>query len=152
MAQRWPSFVVTAREGQRVVWEGTLDPVQRRYRLRIDYEAPYAVEVFTVLHIQPRVQVLSPVLERHPEFEEGPIPHVYFNRNAPTLPFLCLFDPYRGEWSPEDLIAETTVPWAARYLYFYEGWLTTGKWLGGGRHPTALEREGLRDGKTLTTA
>jgi len=42
------------------------------------------------------------------------------------LPYLCLFDPFNGEWTPSDLLAETTVPWTARYLYFYEGWLLTG--------------------------
>ena len=30
------------------------------------------------------------------------------------------------------LLAKTTVPWASRWLYYYELWLVTGKWLGGG--------------------
>jgi len=139
MATRWPSFAVVAKEGRRVIWEGPLHPVQRRYRVRIGYELPLAIERFTILDVQPRVQVLSPRLEQHPEFEEGPTPHVYVNKSDNTLPFLCLFDPYSGEWSPSDLIAETTLPWTSRYLYFYEGWLVTGKWLGGGRHPTGEE-------------
>ncbi|THD34554.1 MAG: hypothetical protein E7773_14990 [Sphingomonas sp.] len=139
MADRWPSFAVTAQDGRRVEWEGTLEPVQRRYRVRIGYQLPYAIEMFTIVEVQPRVQVLAPKLERHPEFEEGPVPHVYGNPQDRSLPFLCLFDPYSGEWSPGDLIAATTVPWTSRYLYFYEGWLVTGKWLGGGRHPTDEE-------------
>jgi hypothetical protein len=139
MSARWPSFAVVAKEGRRVIWDGTLDPIQRRYHVRIGYQAPLAIERFSILNVQPRVQVLSPRLERHPGFEEGPTPHVYLNKSDETLPFLCLFDPYSGEWSPGDLIADTTVPWTARYLYFYEGWLVTGKWLGGGRHPTDEE-------------
>jgi hypothetical protein len=139
MAERWPSFAVVAREGRGAVWEGTLAPIQKRYRVRMSYTVPSAVELFSIVNAQPRVQVLGPVLERHPEFDEGPVPHVYHNRRDVALPFLCLFDPYSGEWSPDDLLADTTVHWAARYLYFYEGWLVTGKWLGGGRHPTAEE-------------
>jgi hypothetical protein len=32
-------------------------------------------------------------------------------------------------------IADTIVPWAALWLVFYEYWLATGLWLGGGEHP-----------------
>jgi hypothetical protein len=96
-----------------------------------------------------RIQVLSPLLERHPSYEEGPIPHVYVNRADQSLPYLCLFDPFNGEWTPSDLLAETTVPWAARYLYFYEGWLLTGKWSGGGRHPTQEELDGTQRPKAI---
>ena len=144
MRDRWPTFKVVEQAGRRGVWEGTLDPVKRRYRVRIAYTAPFAIEMFSIIDVQPRVQVLSPKLERHAEFDEGPTPHVYASKADPTLPFLCLFDPYSGEWSPSDTIAATTVPWTARYLFFYEGWLVTGRWLGGGRHPTEKELLGDR--------
>ena len=73
----------------------------------------------------------------NPEFdalEEAPLPHVYFDDKDITLSPLCLFDPDANEWSHEDLIAETTVPWAADWLACYEGWLASGRWHGGGRH------------------
>lgn len=148
MAERWPSFALVAKEGRSAVWEGTLTPVRKRYRIRMGYTVPLAIENFSILDIQPRVQVTGPVLERHPEFDEGPVPHIYHNSKNVALPYLCLFDPYNGEWSPCDLLANTTVPWTARYLYFYEGWLVTGKWLGGGRHPTR-EELGHGDGKSI---
>ncbi len=47
---------------------------------------------------------------------------------------LCLF--YKGEWTPMKKIGETIIPWTAKWLYFYEAWEVTGKWLGGGIHPT----------------
>jgi hypothetical protein len=142
MAARWPTFAVTVRQVRTVVWQGTIEPVKRRYRVRISLTLPYAIENVTLLQIQPQVQILDPLLERHPEFEDGPVPHVYANDNDRSLPFLCLFDPYNGEWSLSDLVAETIVPWTARYLYFYEGWLVTRKWHGGGRHLTDAERFG----------
>lgn len=139
MAARWPTFAVTARDDRSATWVGTLDPVQRRYRVRITYAVPFAIERFAIIDVQPRVQVLSPRLEMHPDYDEGPVPHVYGNRSDRSLPFICLFDPYEAEWSPSDLLSETTIPWTSRYLYFYEGWLATGVWRGGGRHPTAQE-------------
>ena len=33
--------------------------------------------------------------------------------------------------------AETIVPWACLWLYYYEVWHATGEWLGGGLHPSA---------------
>jgi hypothetical protein len=49
-------------------------------------------------------------------------------------PVLCLFDPSACEWTPCDLLAETTVPWTIDWLACYEGWRATGEWTGGGRH------------------
>jgi hypothetical protein len=54
-----------------------------------------------------------------------------------TLSPLCLFDPEAEEWSHDDLIAFTTIPWAADWLACYEGWLASGRWYGGGRHGRA---------------
>jgi hypothetical protein len=85
------------------------------------------------------VQVIDPVLERHPDYEEGPIPHIYPNKNARPLPYLCLFDPTTWEWDVGDLVARTTVFWTWEWLYFYDGWLVTKKWQGGGRHFTNPE-------------
>lgn len=150
MAERWPTFDMVGKNDRCATWEGVLDPVRKQYRVRLGYEVPLAIENFSILNVQPRVQILSPLLERHPEHDEGPIPHVYLNRKEQSLPYLCLFDPFNGEWTPSDLLAETTVPWTSRYLYFYEGWLLTGKWSGGGRHPTQEELDGSRQPKTIT--
>lgn len=150
MAERWGGFKTVERTGEMAIWEGMLRPTKSWYRLRVAYRVPRAPENFTLIAIQPRVQVIDPILERHSDYEEGPVPHVYTNKKEPWLPFLCLFDPFKGEWTPADLLAETTIPWATRYLYFYEGWLLTGKWKGGGRHPTIEER--LGDGRSKAIA
>lgn len=149
MEKRWPTFALVQKVGRSAVWEGMLDPVRRHYRVRVGYEVPLVIENFSIINVQPRVQILSPVLERHPEYDEGPIPHVYVNRKEQSLPYLCLFDAFNGEWTPSDLLAETTIPWTARYLYFYEGWLLTRKWSGGGRHPTQEEQDGSKRPKAI---
>ena len=135
MAELCPQFEVRERDKRNVVWVGTLTPQHKTYTLRISYRPPLAIELFKIVDVQPHVQVLEPVLERHPEYEEGPIPHIYRSTENPDYPYLCLFDPVKREWLTNDWIAETTVPWSSRWLCFYEGWLATGKWRGGGRHP-----------------
>lgn len=35
-------------------------------------------------------------------------------------------------------LSQTIVPWSADWLACYELWLMTGRWTGGGRHPTPL--------------
>ncbi len=144
MNRRWPLLRLVERDGRRAVWIGAIHPTSTEYKIRVEYEVPYAIELFEILDVQPRVEVLNPLLERHSDYEDGPIPHVYFRKSEPHLPYLCLFDPYNVEWSPSDLLADTTVPWTASYLYFYEGWLAVKRWLGPGRHPTREERSGMR--------
>jgi hypothetical protein len=130
----WPDFKLVTHMGQTAVWEGELAPDKRRHLVRVQYRAPLAIENLTVLQVQPRVQVINPKLERHLDFDEGPIPHVYVNDNDRSLPYLCLFDPTAREWDVADLIAQTTIFWTWEWLYFYEAWLVTRKWQGGGRH------------------
>jgi hypothetical protein len=32
-------------------------------------------------------------------------------------------------------ISDTIVPWAVLWLYYFEDWLATDEWKGGGKHP-----------------
>ena len=54
------------------------------------------------------------------------IPHTY----APDQP--CLFYPAGREWRSDMMIATTIIPWLSLWLYYYEVWLATGSWEGGG--------------------
>lgn len=74
----------------------------------------------------PKVHVVDPPLQRA-EGEEQ-LPHVFEEDR------LCLY--YDDEFDRRrDLLAETVVPWVSEWLFFYEQWLTTGEWHGGGIHP-----------------
>lgn len=134
MRSSWPNFELLHQHDRAAIWQGRVKPDGRSFLLQIAYRVPLAIENWTPRDVQPRVQVREPKLEFHPDYEEGPLPHVYHYESEQTLPFLCLFDPHTGDWTPEDLLAETTVYWAIDWLYFYEGWLVTKKWKGGGRH------------------
>ena len=135
MEALYPNLLLIARKDRMVLWRGHLRPYSKSYAVEIFYETPLFPEVFSIAGVQPLVQIIDPVLERHASYEEGPIPHIYENAKDPDYPFLCLFDPDVPEWTLDDLIAQTTIPWAERWLLNYEFWLATGLWRGGGRHP-----------------
>ncbi len=134
MAKDYPELKITARSNLACLWKGPIKPYLKVFQISIYYRPPIAPETFTCGLVQPLVQVHNPVLERHMDYEEGPIPHIYKNERQLLLPYLCLFDPENQEWTPEDLLTETTIPWTERWLINYEFWLATGFWEGGGKH------------------
>ncbi|WP_211337231.1 hypothetical protein [Lentzea atacamensis] len=83
-----------------------------RYRVRLHYRHGTAPEV-TVVH---------PTLILRDGAES--LPHTYPGDK------LCLHLP--GQWRPTMLLANTIVPWASEWLLYYEIWLVTGAWHGGG--------------------
>lgn len=58
------------------------------------------------------------------------IPHVYSQN--PTE--LCLYLPRAYEWQSSVLLNRTIIPWAILWLWYFEDWLATGEWRGGGVH------------------
>lgn len=132
----YPSFAMIDRKGETAIWRGTLKPLMLTYTVTVSYRVPWVMERLDLLAMQPRVRVASPPLRLRRGDPEGALPHVYWM--SPTDPVLCLFDTDTDEWTPADLLSETTVPYAIDWLGCYEGWRATGAWTGGGRHPHAL--------------
>jgi len=148
MAAVWPQWSVRRLGSDGAEWIGDLQPNVIEYRLRIRYRVRSVLENVTVFDVQPRVFVDSPTLVRRPGNREGVLPHVYWPAGKTTgEPSLCLFDTKAGEWSSCDAIADTTVPWAALWLNWYEGWRITGKWLGSGKHERPNRPEGAYEPK-----
>lgn len=143
MRLRWPGFEVAEETADKAIWFGSLVGIERPYRLMIEYGLPIASSPNELFRIFPLVRVLSPRLVPRFNVADGaPLPHVYFDEYDITLSPLCLFDPEASEWLHSDLIALTTIPWAADWLACYEGWLASGRWHGGGRHGRAKFSEG----------
>jgi hypothetical protein len=59
------------------------------------------------------------------------IPHIY--SEAPLR--LCLYLPGTGEWERHLRIDQTIVPWTYLWLGYFEEWLWSNEWKGGGKHP-----------------
>ena len=45
------------------------------------------------------------------------------------------------EFTTYKFLSKTIVPWTVEWLYFYELWLATGEWYGGGDHPSTDEEK-----------
>jgi hypothetical protein len=54
---------------------------------------------------------------------------------------ICLYHPIEDEWTSKSWLKDTLIPWAIEWLLLYELWLATGKWLGGGEHPTLQDSQ-----------
>ena len=136
MSSEWPEWQVTKSSDRQAVWTGTLQPHRRQYSVSIDYTVPLVIQRASSLWIQPLVSIAQLTIWREPNLKLPPLPHVYWRHpRTPLLgPFLCLFDAESKQWSSESSIALTTVPWTALWLSFFEGWLVTGHWCGGGVH------------------
>ena len=50
---------------------------------------------------------------------------------------LCLYLPKTGEWHDRRLLSGTIVPWSILWLLYFEEWLASDDWKGGGAHLTA---------------
>ena len=131
----FPEFKLVLDGGWMGVWEGPLTPIMRRYRIRVTYFRRCLFDTWTLENEYASVQVVDPVIGLDPRGTSERPPHIYFNKPNPQNPRLCLYDPKERFWSPEEYIADTIIPWAIDWLFFFEGWLDTGKWAGGGRHP-----------------
>jgi hypothetical protein len=107
-------------------------PCVLKWRGRV-HPAPYC-EIYTIdvayrtdtrFKPRPRVTIVEPLLQLR---DAKGCPH----RHGAQEP--CLYYHHGNEWNGGMLLAYTIVPWTSRWLYFYEIWLATGEWMGGGIH------------------
>lgn len=112
LRHRFPGFTYRRERGV-AVWRGTLQPssLSPKYRVVVRYK----------LSSYPSVKVISPALVPK-------APHLWRDGR------LCLYYPKENPWRRDMLIATTILPWTALWLYYYELWLDTGKWLGPSSH------------------
>ena len=114
----------------KLTWEFAAqpDPLSRVYKVRIQYQQGNVPQVYVV---NPDLVTLA---------EGRRLPHVYEQNPAR----LCLYLPGTSEWSAAKRISETIVPWTYLWLWYFEEWLASGVWKGGGRHPRVLEKPSPR--------
>lgn len=108
----FPRFSAWIKNGELIsVGELQPTPLSDTYRVRIKYRVGKT----------PQVHVLSPALMRP---DGVSLPHVYPGER------LCLHLP--KEWTNDHSLGRHLIPWIAEWLFFYESWIATGSWLGGG--------------------
>ena len=141
----------------------TIPPAQQLSSLRAKYPGGKVVDIrsngWTWTHqLQPRAS--SPFYrfkitysDNHPnvyvldklELADGQerLPHVYSHEKQK----LCLYLPNGKEWNATMSITKI-VPWISRWLYFYESWVVTGEWQGGGMHVSDENYQSLPRSRT----
>jgi hypothetical protein len=105
----------------KLMWQDQLapTPLSRTYCTAVTYHFGLA----------PQTHVLSPSLV---QLAGGRlIPHLYSQKHQR----LCLYLPNAGEWNSSRFISETIIPWALLWLFYFEEWLLSDEWKGGGVHP-----------------
>ena len=113
------------------MWDGQLRPSA--------VSSPYTVRVQYALGDFPNVYILSPDLQALADFVTPgrDIPHKY-DVNPLRI---CVYHPSKNEWKPSDSIAITILPWTCMWISFYEDWVFTNVWSGGGEHPIKISKE-----------
>lgn len=63
--------------------------------------------------------------------EQRDIPHLYDYKKIK----LCLYHPLYNQYNRNMSLCETIVAWTYLWLFYYEEWLYSDDWKGGGEHP-----------------
>ena len=83
----------------------------------------------------PRVYILND--EVHKVAKERIIPHLYSYEKIQ----LCLYYPSSKEFSKLMSLCETIVPWIYLWVSYYEEWLYSDEWKGGGIHIESIKKD-----------
>jgi len=103
-----------------LTWKYTLvpSPLSFVYEIKLSY----------MIGEHPNVYIVSPTLALYPG--ETKLKHVYDTKKQ----WLCLYYRKGREWNSSMFLADTVIPWTCEWLLYYEFWLATGTWHGGGIH------------------
>jgi len=126
MGAKFPQYRASCIRDREIKWVGDWQPTPLSPR--------YTVEIVYKQGRRPRIGIVSPVLALGPGHTK--LPHVFDGQKS-----ICVHT--ADQWNPGMLIADTLLPWISQWLYFYEVWSLTGKWLGEGTHPDAPEHRAI---------
>ena len=110
------------KKGGRLVWEGRIHPtmISQEYNATLTYK----------LGEHPQVWISGGELQK---LDAHISPHIFHVDVEKKRVHLRLYRDH--EFDRYKILANTIIPWAIEWLFFYELWLATGKWFGGGEHP-----------------
>ena len=124
LRQSYPEAECFIAGHKKLIWKGNLRPsaISNTYPVALEYSIGW----------KPKVFVSGDGVKK---IDDPDFPHVFHRDIEKNEIQLCLC--YGDDFTSEMLIAETYIPWAIEWLYYYEIWLVTGEWCGGGLHPVA---------------
>jgi hypothetical protein len=115
--------------GQKLVFRAPLSPspVSRIYTCELHVFPGSACPEMIV--VEPNLKLLA---------KRRKLPHTYpYSGNGVRL---CLWSPKLKEWDWHMNLSDTYIPWTVRWLWYFEDWLYSDEWAGGGDHPDEPRR------------
>lgn len=111
----------------RLIWKWSVQPtpLSRIYQARLECDN----------YGKPSVYIDSPDIKLLASGKH--LPHVYDQDKKK----LCLYLPGSGQWNNNLFLADTVVPWTSLWLMYFEEWVWSGEWQGGGEHPDVSTKE-----------
>ena len=114
-----------------IAGEGVLGPRRLEWRFRAQptpLSRSYQVTLVLKRDGTPDVRVVDPDLRLLAGGRD--LPHIYHDPDR-----LCLYLPRTGQWDSSKRLDLTIIPWTHLWLIYFEEWLVSDDWKGGGRHP-----------------
>ena len=136
-ALKWPEsnlYLIAGRD-LRYVFSIAPNVLSRVYRCMLRLRVSGSPEAFV---LEPNLEELAPGRQ---------LPHVYPHDGRGTK--LCLWLPRAAEWSSQLTMQESYLSWTAEWLDYFEEWLVTDEWAGGGEHPDSRRKRWANQGRYL---
>ncbi|EKO3968828.1 hypothetical protein EF707_06245 [Vibrio fluvialis] len=127
--------ITKGKTGLQLEWRQEVQPskLSRKYRILIRWSGVKDI---------PLVEVIEPDLRKLSNGKRSP--HEFYSKGS-CKPCLMFNSRKSSEWTSSMLISETIVPWALEWLFYWELWLSSGEWEGGGVHPGELTIDEYRE-------
>lgn len=101
-----------------------------KYKIRLDYYG-----------ISPKIYIVEPEIDMSDFIHIHTFGKKYHYAYKKEIPQLCLTYYDTDKWNSSISLLESYIPWAIEWTEFYEIWLVTGFWYGGGVHPTLNKKK-----------
>lgn len=118
LIELYPEGICSINQGV-LIWSGKIKPttISREYNIKIMYKG----------FGRPKVLLVDKNIKG---IDKVDFPHHYGIDKSNNTVDLCLY--MNNEFDDSKLIAIYIIPWIKEWLFYYELWLSTGEWMGGG--------------------
>ncbi len=126
-----PQQYLFLQRSKTIAGEGMLGPDRLEWRFRAQptpLSRSYQVTLVLERDGTPDVRVVDPDLSLLAGGRD--LPHIYHDPDR-----LCLYLPAAGQWDASKRLDLTIIPWTLLWLIYFEEWLVSNNWKGGGKHP-----------------
>jgi len=108
---------------------------QNQFYWEFDMKPSTFSKIYTIHIVWKKSEIYPNIFVLNQEVKEvsktRTIPHLYDHKKIE----LCLFYPSYNQFNKSMSLSKTIIPWIKLWLIYYEYWLFSDEWKGGGIHP-----------------